>query len=78
MKAIIIGGGIAGLSTAIALEQAGIECHVFEAAPMIREVGAGIWLAPNAMQVFHNLGIGEAKIPANMNPAEWLYSGAQK
>ncbi|HHG86406.1 MAG TPA: FAD-dependent oxidoreductase [Bacteroidetes bacterium] len=59
MKAIIIGGGIAGLSTAIALEKVGIEAEVFEAAPEIREVGAGIWMAPNAMQILNYLGVAD-------------------
>jgi 2-polyprenyl-6-methoxyphenol hydroxylase-like FAD-dependent oxidoreductase len=59
MKTLVIGGGIAGLSTAIALEQAGIPCEVFESAPEFREVGAGIWMAPNAMQVFQHLGIAD-------------------
>ena len=45
----IIGGGIGGLTTALALDQAGFNYHVFERAPAIAPVGAGIWLAPNAL-----------------------------
>lgn len=59
MKTIIVGGGIAGLCTAIALEKAGISCEVYEAAAELREVGAGIWMAPNAMQVFRRLGFAD-------------------
>lgn len=51
----IIGGGIGGLTTAIALQQRGIEAHVFEAARALREAGAGIWMPSNAMQVFGRL-----------------------
>ncbi len=63
MKAAIIGAGIGGLTTAIALQQAGIEYELFEAAPELKPVGAGIVMASNAMQVFQRLGI-EKKIMA--------------
>jgi 2-polyprenyl-6-methoxyphenol hydroxylase-like FAD-dependent oxidoreductase len=59
-KIAIIGGGIGGLTTAIALQQKGFEVKVFEAAPEIREVGAGLWVAPNAINVFERLGIANA------------------
>ncbi len=61
MKAAIIGGGMGGLTTAIALQQAGIDYEIFEAAPELKPVGAGIVMASNAMQVFQRLGI-EKKI----------------
>ena len=47
---IIIGGGIAGLTAAIALHQRGIGAVVCEAAPQILPLGAGIWIAPNAIK----------------------------
>jgi len=53
----IIGAGIGGLTTAIALEQKGIETRVFEQAEQIKPVGAGIILASNAMQVYEKLGL---------------------
>jgi 2-polyprenyl-6-methoxyphenol hydroxylase-like FAD-dependent oxidoreductase len=56
---IIIGGGIAGLTTTIALERYGFEIELFEAAPKLEPVGFGIWMAPNAMQVFNRLGIAK-------------------
>ena len=59
MKATIIGGGIGGLTTAIALQQKGIEVEIFEAASEIKEVGAGITLAINAMQIYQRLGMTE-------------------
>ncbi|KAB2917619.1 MAG: NAD(P)-binding protein [Bacteroidetes bacterium] len=62
MKATILGAGIAGLTTAIALQQKGIEIEIFEAAPKIQPVGAGLALAANAMQAFYKLGIADAII----------------
>ena len=49
LPGIIIGGGIAGLTAAIALQQRGIAAIVCEAAPQILPLGAGIWMALNAM-----------------------------
>lgn len=57
MKISIIGGGITGLATALALQKAGIESVVYEQAHAINEIGAGIWLQPNAVQVLGWLGI---------------------
>jgi 2-polyprenyl-6-methoxyphenol hydroxylase-like FAD-dependent oxidoreductase len=47
MKAAIIGAGIGGLTTAIALQQAGIDFEIFEAAPELKPVGAGIVMPIN-------------------------------
>ena len=57
MNVIIIGGGIAGLTTAIALKQRGIRARVFEAARGFGPAGKGIWMSPNAMQVLQRLGL---------------------
>jgi 2-polyprenyl-6-methoxyphenol hydroxylase-like FAD-dependent oxidoreductase len=59
LPGLIIGGGIAGLTAAIALQRRGIAVKVCEAAPQILPLGAGIWMAPNAMQVFHRLGVAD-------------------
>ncbi len=56
----IVGGGIGGLTAAVALQQRGIEAHVYEAAEALAAVGAGIWMPPNAMQVFARLGLADA------------------
>ena len=60
MKGIIIGGGIGGLTLGIALHQAGIDATVYEAAPEIKPIGAGIILGTNAMLVLKALGLEEA------------------
>jgi salicylate hydroxylase len=56
-RVAIIGGGIGGLTAAIALRQAGIEVVVHEAAPELKEIGAGVALHPNAMRVLRALGL---------------------
>ena len=60
MRAIVVGGGIGGLSAAIALQQAGVEAVVFEKAGELREIGAGISLWANAMKALRKLGLYEA------------------
>jgi 2-polyprenyl-6-methoxyphenol hydroxylase-like FAD-dependent oxidoreductase len=55
----IIGGGIAGLSTAIALQQKGFQFSVFESAPEIKPLGAGLVLAANAIKAYQKMGLVE-------------------
>lgn len=59
MKIAIIGGGIGGLTTALVLKRAGIPFKLYEAAAVIKEVGTGIIMANNAMQIFRKLGIDQ-------------------
>lgn len=56
----IVGGGIGGLTAAIALRKLGHEVVVFEQAPLFGRVGADINLTPNAVKALDGLGIGEA------------------
>lgn len=58
-KIIIIGGGIGGVATALALHRAGIEATVYERTHQIREVGAGLALWANATHVLKNLDLLE-------------------
>ncbi|GAB3922294.1 FAD-dependent monooxygenase [Larkinella terrae] len=59
----IIGGGISGLTTAIALRKIGIKATLFEASPSIKPLGAGLALAANAVKGFQKLGIVDAILP---------------
>lgn len=61
-KIIIVGGGIGGAATALALNQAGFEPAVYERTQVLREVGAGIALWANATYILKNLGLLEAAI----------------
>src|SRR2546421_11399233 len=58
-KAIIIGGGIGGLTTAIALQQAGIDVTVLERAEELLEVGSALPLWTNALRPLQKLGLGD-------------------
>ena len=60
MRALIIGGGIGGLTATIALRKKGIDAEVYERSPILREVGAGISLWPNAVKALRKLGLGES------------------
>jgi 2-polyprenyl-6-methoxyphenol hydroxylase-like FAD-dependent oxidoreductase len=60
MRAIIIGGGIAGLASALALTRRGWQVEVLERAPELTEVGAGLSLWRNALRALDALGLGES------------------
>jgi salicylate hydroxylase len=57
MRVLIAGGGIGGLTAALALDHFGHEVFVFEQSSVLDEVGAGIQLSPNGMQVLNQLGV---------------------
>lgn len=57
MSIDIIGAGIGGLTTAIALKQKGIQSKIYEQAQELKPIGAAIILANNAMQVYDHLGL---------------------
>ncbi len=60
MNIAIIGAGIGGLTLAIALRQRGFAPVVYEQAPEIREVGAGLHIQPNGMGILQRLGLADA------------------
>jgi FAD-dependent urate hydroxylase len=61
MHALIIGGGLAGPLTALALTRAGISCAVYEAFPESAAVGVGAWLtvAVNGLHAMQTLGVSQ-------------------
>ena len=59
-KIVIIGGGIGGLTTALALLQRGIDVEVYEQSIVLKEVGAGVQLGSNGTRVLYALGLQEA------------------
>ena len=56
-KAIIVGGGIGGLSAAICLRLIGWQVRVLEQAPKISEVGAGVQISPNGVKVLEEMDV---------------------
>ncbi len=55
----VIGGGLGGMTAALALHQAGFVVEVYEQAPELTEVGGGINMGPNAVRVLRRLGLAE-------------------
>lgn len=68
----IVGGGIGGVATAVALEQCGIPATLYERAAEVREVGAGIMLWPNATRVLRELGVLENVIARSGRNSDFL------
>jgi len=71
MKAIVIGGGIGGLSMALSLHQAGMEARVFESVRQIGAVGAGINLQSNAVRELDEMGLGKALAATGVATRKW-------
>lgn len=59
---IIIGGGIAGPALALFLKKIGISSTVYEAYPHLDDIGGGLQIAPNGMNVLKELGIADRLI----------------
>jgi 2-polyprenyl-6-methoxyphenol hydroxylase-like FAD-dependent oxidoreductase len=57
MKAIIVGGGVGGLTAALMLHARGIDCDVYEQADAVRELGVGINTLPHAIKELAQLGL---------------------
>src|SRR5579871_1672673 len=70
MRILVIGGGIGGLTTTIALRRAGFDAHAYEQLRELREIGAGVNLGPNAVRVLNGLGFGKQLDAIGMAP-QW-------
>lgn len=68
LPVLIAGGGIGGLTTALALARHGIASHVYEARPKLPREGAGIQLGPNATRILRSLGMADALEPYTVSP----------
>ncbi len=67
--ALIAGAGIGGLSAALCLARAGWQVSVFESAPALDEVGAGLQLSPNASAILEKLNVVERLRGASLAPS---------
>ncbi|MEV5547585.1 FAD-dependent monooxygenase [Streptomyces sp. NPDC052309] len=59
MRAVVIGGGIGGLTAAAALHRRGTQVTVLERAPSLQPIGAAISLSPNALRALDVIGLGD-------------------
>ncbi len=66
---VIVGGGIGGLATALALARRNIRAVVLEQAPTIHEIGAGLQVGPNAVRALSNLGLLDAVLDIAVQPS---------
>lgn len=64
----VVGGGIGGMTAAIALAQAGFPVTLLEAAPAFGDIGAGVTLSPNAMKGLDFIGVCEDVARAGIEP----------
>lgn len=72
-KVLIAGAGIGGLTAAACLLQRGIDVEVYEQAPALGEVGAGIQVSANASRVYRHIGLLDALIEAGCSPAQYRF-----
>ncbi|MBV9629170.1 MAG: FAD-dependent monooxygenase [Xanthobacteraceae bacterium] len=72
-KIVIAGAGIGGLATACCLLERGFDVDVYEQAPMLSEVGAGIQISANAMHVLRYLGLGDAILRVGVQPKAYVF-----
>ena len=57
LRVAVVGGGIGGLTAALAMQQVGLDVHVYEQAEAFTEIGAGVALGPNALRLLHRLDL---------------------
>jgi 2-polyprenyl-6-methoxyphenol hydroxylase-like FAD-dependent oxidoreductase len=73
MKAIIVGGGIGGLTAALMLHSRGIDCEVYEQSDTIRELGVGINTLPHAIKELAEIGLLDGLDRAGIRTYELFY-----
>jgi FAD-dependent urate hydroxylase len=73
LKVIVIGAGIGGLTTGVALQQAGYQVEIYDRVSELRPAGAGISLWSNGVKVLNRLGLGDrlAKVGGMMDRMQY-------
>jgi salicylate hydroxylase len=69
----VVGGGIGGLTAAVALLRAGLDVRVYEQARTLPAVGAGIQLAPNCTRILGRLGLLPAVARVGVRPTAFEF-----
>jgi len=72
-KILIAGAGLGGLAAASCLMKAGHDVEVYEQAPQLGEVGAGIQISANAMHVLRDLGLEQAVLKSGVKPGAYVF-----
>src|SRR3954470_2697908 len=75
LRIAIVGGGIGGLTLALALRQRGMTAEVFEQAPQRTEIGAAVALSANSTRELRRLGVLDGIAAASTEPSELIYRG---
>ncbi|GAA0942395.1 FAD-dependent monooxygenase [Pseudonocardia zijingensis] len=75
LRVAVVGGGIGGLATGLALHQRGIDVTVHEQATALGEVGAGVQVTPNSLRLLDRFGLGDAlrQLGVVLDPRHSMY-----
>jgi salicylate hydroxylase len=73
LRVAVIGGGIGGLTLALALRQRGMRVDVYEQAQQLAEIGAAVALSANSTREFRRLGVLDALTAVSTEPSELIY-----
>src|SRR3954447_22803624 len=75
LRIVIVGGGIGGVFAANALIGSGFEVAVYEQAPALGEIGAGVFLTPNSVRQLQRVGLGPSveKLGARVGPGSHYF-----
>lgn len=73
LKVIVVGAGLGGLTAAACLIRAGHDVEVYEQAPVLAEVGAGIQISANPMHVLADLGLKDQIMAVGVRPGAYVF-----
>src|SRR5215510_13574297 len=72
-RILVAGAGLGGLTAASCLAKAGHHVEIYEQAPQLAEIGAGIQVSANAMHVLRDLGMEDAIVNAGVSPGAYVF-----
>src|ERR1700735_2577482 len=72
LRIAIVGAGVGGAVAGKLLQDSGHDVVLYEQAPAISRIGAGIHLGPNALRVLNHIGVGQYVADHGVQPAAWV------